>query len=159
MLFFSQLICYLNQKTLYSVQLSILKSSPIFSVYNLQWEKNPTYVQKLWNKNVQMVCKIHKDNSYSQKRCTSLSESFCTSLSGKRQVRELSRQDLRKLGDIPKKIDIRQSDFRWSTSACFPIFKQNSINYPPPALGWRSTLSFKKGASFHKFTFSRLLYA
>ena len=106
-----------------------------------------------------MVCKIRKDNSYSQKRCTSLSGSFCTSLSGKKQVRELSRQDLRKLGDIPKKIDIRRSDFRWSTSACFPIFKQSGINYPPPALGWRSTLSFKKGASFHKFTFSRLLYA
>lgn len=106
-----------------------------------------------------MVCKIHKDNSYSQKRCTSLSESFCTSLSGKRQVRELSRQDLRKLGDIPKKIDIRQSDFRWSTSACFPIFKQNGINYPPPALGWRSALSLQNGKRTAFFMFIRLLHS
>ena len=30
--------------------------------------------------------------------------------------------------------DIRQSgksDFRWSTSACFPVFIQSGINYPP----------------------------
>ena len=74
---------------------------------------------------------MQEDQSYYQKICTFLSGSFCTSLSGKRQVRELSRQDLRKLGDIPKKIDIRQSDFRWSTSACFPVFIQSGINYPP----------------------------
>lgn len=94
-----------------------------------------------------MVCKIRKDNSYSQKRCTSLSGSFCTSLSGKKQVRELSRQDLRKLGDIPKKIDIRQSDFRWSTSACFPIFKQNGINYPPTSMDLRQHLVSNPGKS------------
>ena len=50
-----------------------------------------------------MLWKMQEDQSYYQKICTFLSGSFCTSLSGKRQVRELSRQDLRKLGDIPKK--------------------------------------------------------
>lgn len=59
-----------------------------------------------------MVWKIRKNQSYSQKICTFLSGSFCTSLSGKKQVRELSRQDWREILNIPKKIDIRRSDVR-----------------------------------------------
>ena len=37
--------------------------------------------------------------------------------------------------------DIRQSgksDFRWSTSACVPVFIQSGINYPPGRLLWQS---------------------
>ena len=59
-----------------------------------------------------MLWKIQEDQSYYQKIYTFLSGSFCTSLSSKKQVRELSRQDLREISDIPKKIDIRRSDVR-----------------------------------------------
>ena len=31
------------------------------------------------------------------------------------------------------------------TTACFPVSPQRGINYPPPAFGWRSTLSLQKG--------------
>ena len=44
-----------------------------------------------------MLWKIQEDQSYYQKIYTFLSGSFCTSLSSKKQVRELSRQDLREI--------------------------------------------------------------
>ena len=31
-----------------------------------------------------------------------------------------------------------------------------AINYPPPAFGWRSALSFKKGASYGALSFGKL---
>ena len=50
-----------------------------------------------------MLWKMQEDQSYSQKICTFLIGSFCTSLSGKKQVQELSRQDWREISDVLKK--------------------------------------------------------
>ena len=44
--------------------------------------------------------------------------------------------------------DIRpsgKSDFTWSTSACFPVFIQSGIYFPPPAKGWRSPFLSRTG--------------
>ena len=42
--------------------------------------------------------------------------------------------------------DIRQSgksDFRWSASACFPVFIQSGINYPPTFVGFETKFCLK----------------
>ena len=52
--------------------------------------------------------------------------------------------------------DIRPSgklDFRWSTSACFPVFIQSGIYFPPPAKGWRSPFLSRTGNVSHAFLF------
>ena len=40
-----------------------------------------------------------------------------------------------------------------------PSTSHSGINYPPPALGWRSTLSLQKGAAYCKLPFCQLLHS